>query len=58
VRVKRVARQLQTLMVLGGELAIRRTREHAVVRTVELVTDDGAAQRRKVQADLMLTPGV
>ena len=56
-RMQRVTRQLEPLQVLRRQEPVRRSRQEAVIRPVELVADDGAAERREVHSDLMLPTG-
>src|SRR5262245_34487756 len=57
-RVKRVARELEAREVHRGQLAVGAALEARLVRPIELVPHNGRAERREVQADLMLPPGL
>ena len=54
--VQSMPSHLQHRVVLGRELAVRRSRERALVGAVKLVADHRGPQRRQMHADLVLAP--
>lgn len=53
-----MARQLELREVFLGEEPVDTARKAGLVGTIELVADDGRAERREMNADLMLASGL
>jgi hypothetical protein len=55
--VEGMAIELEDHAILVGELPVGAAAEELIVRAVELIPHEGQAERREVQANLVLPPG-